>query len=75
MKHLDKLLHIAAGAACAALGLLADGPAAGLALAVTVGLAREVWNRFQQGTKFDLLDWLATALGGVAMVAAAAAFT
>lgn len=74
MKHIDKLKHFAAGAFCGCAGLLADGPAAGLALAALAGLARETWNLHIQGTRWDWLDLLATVAGGVALVAANAAF-
>lgn len=74
MKHLDKLKHLAAGAVVAAVGLLADSITAALALAVLAGIAREAWNLHIQGTRWDWLDLLATVAGGVALVAANAAF-
>lgn len=74
MKHLDKLKHLAAGAVAAAVGLLSVGPGAALILAALAGIARETWNLHIQGTRWDWLDLLATVAGGVALVAANAAF-
>lgn len=74
MKHIDKLKHFAAGAFCGCTGLLAVGPGAALILAALAGIARELWNWQIQGTRWDWLDLLATVAGGVALVAANAAF-
>lgn len=70
----DKMLHAAAGAVAAAVGLLSVGPGAALILAALAGIARELWNWQIQGTRWDWLDLLATVAGGVALVAANAAF-
>ncbi len=70
----DKMLHAAAGAVAAAVGLISVGPGAALTLAALSGIARETWNLFIQGTRWDWLDLLATVAGGVALVAANAAF-
>lgn len=71
---MDKLKHLAAGAVAAAVGLLSVGPGAALILAALAGIARETWNLFIQGTRWDWLDLLATVAGGAALVAANAAF-
>lgn len=70
----DKMLHAAAGAVAAAVGLLSVGPGAALILAALAGIAREAWNLHIRGTRWDWLDLLATVAGGVALVAASAAF-
>lgn len=73
MKHQDKLLHLAAGAFCAAVGLYAAGPAAGMGLTVLAGLARELWNGLiQEGGKASGWDFIATVAGGAAFIAWAA---
>ena len=69
MRHMDKILHLAAGAFCAAVGLYAAGPTAGMALAVLAGLAREVWNGLQQqGGRASGWDFIATVAGGAGVV-------
>lgn len=65
----DKILHLAAGAALALLGLLLADRAAAMALCAIVGLARELYalpaGRFSWG------DLFATLVGGAAVVGAA----
>lgn len=73
-KHADKIKHVGAGAVAAAVGLISVGPGAALILAALSGIARETWNLFIQGTRWDWLDLLATVAGGVALVAVNAAF-
>lgn len=64
----DKMLHAAAGALAALLGMLADGPTGGLICAAMAGGAREAWNLHIQGTRWDWWDLAATVGGGVVAV-------
>lgn len=61
----DKALHAIGGAVIAlAAGALAT-PMVGLMAAVAVGAAKEAWDASGRGT-VDLMDFVATAGGGVA---------
>lgn len=72
----DKTLHFAAGALCAAAGVLAallagvSLPMGGAAATAAAALAREAYNR-RQGGLFDWRDIAATMLGAVPVLAAA----
>ena len=62
----DKLLHFIAGAAISVAFGIAGHPALGIAAAVIVGAAKEVWDRFNPPHSVDAWDFVATVLGGVA---------
>lgn len=61
----DKLKHFIAGVLIALLLSIAH-PYAGLAGAIVIGLLKEIWDGITK-RRFELLDWLATGLGGVAV--------
>lgn len=63
MKHLDKVLHFAAGLSIAFLVSLVFNPIAGLAAATFAGGLKEAWDRAHGGL-FDLADWGVTVAGG-----------
>jgi len=60
----DKLLHFGAGILVAAFFTLASGkPLVGLVAAAIAGIAKETYDK-KRGGPFDLLDLLATIIGG-----------
>jgi hypothetical protein len=71
----DKAMHFTVGFALSLLiSILSAGfhlftqPTLGwicLGAATFVGLAKECFDKFYQKEKFDIWDWVATALGGV----------
>ena len=65
--HRDKAGHFTVGLAIAALTAWATGaPLLGLLAAVAAGIGKEAWDATGRGT-VDLLDFVATAAGGVAV--------
>ena len=64
---MDKVLHFAAGMVCGLIGWHFFGPIQGVALAVGVGIAKEIRDWYCGGT-FDAVDAAATAVGGAAAV-------
>lgn len=67
MIALDKRLHACVGFALAFPLALAGYPAEGLALAMTVGCLKEIWDAYHPLTHTaDFMDFAATTLGGLA---------
>lgn len=61
----DKALHLIGGVLLFAVGNLFLGWQLGLGLAVFVGLAKELWDWYSKKGTPDLMDFVATAAGGV----------